>query len=337
MKQILPDVYQLRLPLPDATVDHVNVYVVRMAHGCLLVDTGLDSASCFESLAGQLDEIGFAASDIRRIIGTHLHPDHYGMAGRLREISGAEIALHAREVELIPAYTDFKNLIRKQLAWLHRNGVPGRVLELIKQVRTASPEIIKSMSPAAPDVTLEDGAVIAAGKLTFRVILAPGHSPGHICLYEPRLKLLIAGDHILADAQTYVNFDVTSTADPLREYLTSVAEMSHLEVDLALPGHGRSFTDLGPRIAETVRGIERHRAEVLTALGDAPKTAYLVAAETSRTGSGDATGLSQLPPMLHVVSVLQTLAHLESLCYRGQVTKLESDGVVRYRAPARQT
>ena len=160
MKQIFSDVYQLRLPLPDDTVDHVNVYAVRVDDGCLLIDTGLDSETCFSSLTGQLEEIGFTVKDIRQIIGTHLHPDHYGMAEKLRKMSQAQIALHPREAELIPAYADAKNTIRQQLRWLHRNGVPGRVLEQIKHVRTTAPEIIGSLLPAEPDSFCRPSAIM---------------------------------------------------------------------------------------------------------------------------------------------------------------------------------
>jgi len=337
MKQIISDVYQLRLPLPDDTVDHVNVYVVRMDDGCLLIDTGLDSETCFSSLTGQLEGIGFTVKDIRQIIGTHLHPDHYGMAEKLRKMSQAQIALHSREAELIPAYTDAKNLIRQQLTWLHRNGVPGRVLEQIKHVRTTAPEIIESLLPAEPDSFLRDGTVIQAGKMSFQVILAPGHTPGHICLYEPRLKLLIAGDHIMADTNTYVNLDVMSTANPLREYLDSIAEIAELDVDLVLPGHGRTFTNFSQRIEDTVQSIEQQNAEILTVIQQVAKTGYRVASEISWTWRGLAAKLDDLPPMLHVVSVLKTLAHLELLRSRGEVTNLESNGLTCYQARVRQS
>lgn len=334
MKRILPDIYQLRLPLPDGALNHVNVYVVRVENGCLLVDTGVDSDESFQSLTGQLGEIGFAVRDIRQIIGTHIHSDHYGMAERLREISHAPIALHVREADLVLAYADLPRLIRKQVAWFSYNGMPEEMLKQISRVRMAASDVIVSSSSAKPDILLQDSAVISAGEPSFQVLRTPGHSRGHICLYEPRLKLLIAGDHILADATTFVGFEAVSTANPLYEYITSLNGIRHLDIDTVLPGHGRVFTNFRQRVDETVQSLEQRSAEVLKTMNDEAKTGYQVASEIGWILDGKAVKLENMPLLVGIVSMLKTLAHLEALRFQGKIAKMDCNGLACYRAQA---
>ena len=103
MIEVVPGIYQLQLPLPspDIFLGYVNIYLIRGDGEYLLVDTGWNTEEAFNSLKRQLSEIGVDFGDISQIVATHVHPDHYGMAGRLKQLSQAEIALHYRDKELI--------------------------------------------------------------------------------------------------------------------------------------------------------------------------------------------------------------------------------------------
>ena len=96
MIEVIPGVYHLKLPIPmpDSTLAYVNAYLVQGDSGYLLVDTGWNTSEVFDSLQKQLAEIGVDTKEISQIVVTHIHPDHYGLAGRLKRLSGAELALH---------------------------------------------------------------------------------------------------------------------------------------------------------------------------------------------------------------------------------------------------
>ena len=101
MNEVIPGIFHLPLPIPNPGLDHVNTYLVRADGEFLLIDTGWDTPEVFDSLKGQLTEIGVSFEDISRIVVTHIHVDHYGLAGRLKQLSQAEIALHYVEKRTI--------------------------------------------------------------------------------------------------------------------------------------------------------------------------------------------------------------------------------------------
>jgi glyoxylase-like metal-dependent hydrolase (beta-lactamase superfamily II) len=101
MKEVIPGIYQLPLPLPDQFTGYINTYIVRGDGQCLLIDTGWDTPEAFNSLQEQLAETGVKPEDISQIIVTHTHPDHYGLAGWLKQLSGAKIMAHHLEKDLI--------------------------------------------------------------------------------------------------------------------------------------------------------------------------------------------------------------------------------------------
>jgi glyoxylase-like metal-dependent hydrolase (beta-lactamase superfamily II) len=333
MERITPDIYQLPLPLNEDTGgDYVNAYVIRMDHGCLLVDTGLDSEVSYKSLTDQLAEIGYTPQDIKLIVATHIHLDHYGLAEKLRQESKAPIALHTREAARVKTYSGTAGIVQKQLDWLSHNGVPDRVLEQIKRVRTTPTEIIASVAPAVPDILLADGEIIRAGRLAFRVISTPGHSSGHISLHESDLKILIGGDLILSDANTFVSCEVNNKSNSLSEYIDSLNEIKGLDIDLVLPGHGPVFEEFSERVNDTLLRLELRSDEVLKAIRHEAKTGYVVSGEINRTRNGRTVELDELPPVLHLVSVMKTLAHLKSLMFQGKVNKFDSNGMAYYQA-----
>ncbi|HEY79346.1 MAG TPA: MBL fold metallo-hydrolase [Dehalococcoidia bacterium] len=329
MKEVIPGIYHLPLPLPDQFLGHINTYLVRGDGQCLLIDTGWDTPEAFNSLQEQLAETGVKLEDIAQIIVTHIHPDHYGLAGRLKQLSGAKIMAHHLEKDLIESrYINMAGLLAQLEQWLRINGVPAHELF---QLQTASLDLTKLVTPITPDIDLYGGETITVGTFSLRVLWAPGHSPGQICLHEPGQKLLFSGDHILADITPNIGLNPQSSPDPLHDYLNSLSTMKKLDAALILPGHGQPFTGLDTRIEELFHHHEERCSEILRALNATPKTAYQVATMITWMPEMGGAKLSKLESWDRRIAVMETLAHLEAMKNDGRLDKITKGDIIYYQ------
>jgi glyoxylase-like metal-dependent hydrolase (beta-lactamase superfamily II) len=329
MKEVIPGIYQLPLPLPDQFLGHINTYLVRGDGQSLLVDTGWNAPEAFNSLQEQLAEIGVKIEEITQIVVTHIHPDHYGLAGRLKQLSGAEIMAHHLEKDLIESrYVNMAGLLAQLAEWLRINGVPANELP---QLQTASLDLTALVTPVIPDVDLHGGETITVGTFSFRVLWSPGHSPGQICLYEPEQKVLLSGDHILAEVTPNIGLNPQSGPDPLHDYLNSLSTMKKLDTTLILPGHGRPFTGLNTRIEELFHHHEERCAEILRALNSTQRTAYQVATMITWMPETGGVNLSKLEPWDRRIAVMETLAHLEAMKNEGKLDKITKGDIIYYQ------
>jgi len=204
------------------------------------------------------------------------------------------------------------------------SGVPRRIAE---NLRDATLGLEQYIVPTPPDIALHDGDTIATGRFTFRVIWTPGHSSGHICLYEPEEKILLSGDHILPKITPNISLNPQSLENPLGRYLKSLQEVRKLDVKLTLPGHEWPFVRLASRIDEIVRHHGQRNLEILAAIGFRTKTPYQIAQKISW---GDHNGWQDLPPFHQRMAVLETLAHLEMMAAEDRVDKLPRRGIIYY-------
>jgi glyoxylase-like metal-dependent hydrolase (beta-lactamase superfamily II) len=333
MIEIEPGVYQLQLPLPNSHLGYVNAYLAQgdKDNGYLLVDTGWNTEEAFDSMKKQLAEIGTNFKDISRILVTHVHPDHYGLAGRLKQLSHAQVYLHEQERDLIKArYIDMNGLLQQTAQWLHVNGAPPNELA---DLQTASLRMLKFVTPVLPDVTLYGGETITTGYFSLKVLWTPGHAMGHICLYESTKKLLFSGDHILPTITPHIGLHPQSSSNPLGDYLNSLNRLKQLDVKLVLPGHEHPFTDFKPRIEELIQHHKRRNSEILGTLNSDSKTAYQIATEISWMSDTNGVGWVKLDSWDKRMAVLETLSHLEAMRANKKVDKFAQDSIIYYRIP----
>ncbi len=332
MKEVLPGIFRLQVPIPNNPLEFTNVYLVRAAAGCLLVDVGMDTDDAFAALERQLVEIGVSFKDIAQIVVTHAHMDHYGLAGRVKELSGARLALHRIESESITASRGPQPAVFGQFEqWLRANGFPPA--ELSQPQPGPAHDHRRWGELAVPDLKLEDGAEITAGDFSFRVIWTPGHASGHICLFDGARRVLLAGDHVLPVTTPNVGLR-SADGSPLSDFMASLKRVRDLDVGLVLPAHEEPFTDLPGRVDQIV-AHHRHRLdEVLAALADGPETAYDVSQGVTWMPEMGGTRFASLPYWDRRMAVTETLAHLEALRVGGAVEKSEQAGVVYYRRTA---
>jgi len=331
LAEVIPGIYQLKLPLPvpHTALGYVNTYLVRGDDGCLLVDTGWNTNEAFSSLQKQLAEIGVDFKDITQIVVTHIHPDHYGLSGRLKQLSRAKLLLHRLDKNLIKSrYVNMDKLLRQTNQWLQNNGVPP---DELPELRTASVGMARYVATESPDITLRGGETITAGVFSFQVLWTPGHSPGHICLYEPDRKVLISGDHVLTTITPNVGLHPQSSENPLGDYVSSLDKISQLDVDLILPGHETPFTGLAARIEQTIQHHAQRNMEILATLTAGPKTAYQVVRDMSWQSDTSNAGWQNLPPVHKRLAILEILSHLKAMIIDGRVDKSSRDGIIFYR------
>ena len=327
MTEVFPGIHWLKLPsiMDGNGPAHINVYLVRGEKGYLLVDSGWNTEESFYALQKGLGEIGAAVKDISRILVTHVHPDHYGMAGRIKKLSGATIAMHHIEKDSIePRYISMEELLQQTDRLLIANGAPHKEMT---ELRDATVGLEKYIVPTMPDRLLHDGETITTGAFTFRVIWTPGHSSGHICLYEPDKKILLSGDHILPKITPNISLHSQSIENPLGRYIQSLQEIRKLDIELTLPGHDQPFNNLKKRIDEIIRHHGQRNLEILGTIDSRAKTAYRIAQEITW---GDNGAWKDLPPFHKRMAVFETLAHLEMMAVESRVNKLSRQGIFYY-------
>lgn len=317
--------------LEPMVLSHVNVYLIEGAKENILIDTGWDTPDAFATLNKELKKNGFSFKDISQIIITHIHPDHYGLAGKLKQLSGAKIAISEIESDIIQTrYVHTDELLKQIRTFLQYNGVPkGEVLKLAEVSMPAR----KLVVPVMPDVRLKEGRKISVEPFEFKVLSSPGHSPGHICLYEPNRKLLFTGDHILPQITSHVGSHPQAGKNPLGSYLSSLTEMvDNLEVNFAFPGHGPAFSGIRQIVDGLFRHHEQRNASILKALGETMKSGYQVAIEIPWLTDRNPVNFQSLNILNQRLALTETLAHIEYLFNEGKIQKFEQDGIALYFA-----
>jgi glyoxylase-like metal-dependent hydrolase (beta-lactamase superfamily II) len=321
-------IHRLQLPMPQ--LDYVNSYLVEgdKDNGHLLVDTGWDTEEAFDALKKQLAEIGINPEDISQILVTHVHPDHYGLAGKLKRLYNAKLALHNLEKDFIESrYINMDELLQQIERLLQANGTPS---DESTELQRASLPLAKFVTPLLPDVTLHGNETIDTGYLSFKALWTPGHAWGHVCLYEPDKKILFSGDHILPTITPHIGLHPQSSTNPLGDYLDSLKSLKQLEVKLVLPGHGEPFTTFKSRIEDIIQHHQQRNSEILSALKVSPKTAYQIASEISWMNYTSGAGWEKLNSWNKRMAVLETLAHLEAMKIAGKLESSTHDNVIYY-------
>jgi len=327
-EEVFPNLYKLRIPLPIPSLRYLNSYLVKAEDQCLLIDTGMCNDLAFKELRRQLAEIGIEPQNLTEILVTHFHIDHAGLVPRLRKLSGAKLLLSTKETRATRLVTSK----RHWGYWMDFCEDAGMPTETFEQMVGSSPshlylEVYEEL--CKPSRSLKNGDELSLGEYGFRVVFTPGHSPGHICLYESERRLLVAGDHILLNITPHVT-QWREESNPLAEYLASLEKVGKLDVDVVLPGHGELFTDHRKRIRE-LGGHHKARArEILSELQTERLTAYEIASRIR--WDVEFPSWDKFPAFQKLLAVGETLAHLKFLEEQNQVGKVKLGKALLYGA-----
>ena len=328
--EIISGVHQIKIPFPQGIPDYTNVYIVEGSEGNIMVDAGWDSPEAFSSLMEGLKKDRLKFQDIKKIVITHIHPDHYGLASKVKQLCGAKVAMHRIEAGLVNSrYVDFDELLKEMERGLSSNGVPQAELA---DMAKASLWMKQFVLPDLPDVMLDDGDSLGNGSFEFEVLRTPGHSLGHICLYEPAKRLLFSGDHILFETTPHIGFHSQSGDNPLGDYISSLKRMEMLKVNFVFPGHGSVFSSLKLRVAEILRHHEQRKRVIIESISGGLKTAYQIAEDIPWIPEQGGVAFRDLALQDRRLAVLETIAHLRLLSSEGKVGKIDQDGISLYLA-----
>ncbi len=313
IQQILADLYRFDIPLPGSHLKALNSYLIRGDGRFLLIDTGWNRPECMSEMLANLKKLDVDLTRTDFFI-THLHSDHSGLTGSLASRRSA-VYFNQKEVAEINAIGRKRGKGFRLLGeFFARYGFPRRELARVAEARLGARYGLRQ--PIDFRIARE-GDKIQIGDYCLRCIETPGHSPGHMCLYEPDRKFLLAGDHILgATPDVNIVFSL-SAQDSLRQYLDSLEKVYPLDVELALPGHGGIFTDHRRRIRELKEHHQARLNEILDALGDGGRTVYQIARGITWNAAPDSW--ESLPPLLKFFAFGEVFAHLRYLEEEGKV------------------
>ncbi len=329
MKELFPGIYQLVLPLTGFDPDSMNAYLFRDNDGYTIIDTGWDTQALVKSVQEQLSENNIRFSEIRRVLVTHCHLDHFGMIGRYKKENNAVIYQHENESSLIKVrFSGGDRYWPLTEEFLRTNGMPE------SELTPTSFQLPPVSYLPDTDVPLKGGEIINVGNYHLKVINTPGHTPGHCSFYEPDKKLLFSGDVLLPTIATNAAMHVQHIVNPINQYLDSIRELQKLDIDLVLPGHEDVFSGHRKRIDELIRhSIKKSRNIVNSFQDSVPKTAYEVSKLIAWSSDKKTNNWTRLSDWDKRFAVLQTIAHLDELAYSGKLIKLSKSGTTCYQKP----
>lgn len=314
--------WSVPVPIPDNPLAYTLVYAVESPQGPVLIDAGWQHEDAWTALRDGLATFGIDVADVRGVVVTHYHPDHAGLAGRVREASGGWIAMHHADAEIVRLFrsTDQGGRRAFELTALRRAGASEAELAQPVESRRVEP-------PAVPDRELSDGELVDLPGRRLRAIWTPGHSPGHICLHLEDGDRIFTGDHVLPRITPHIGlypYDLPDV-DPLSSFLGSLDKVSAMSVDDVLPAHQFRFNGLSARAQEIIDHHEHRLAEVTALLSSRPITLWdLTAGLTWRHP------WSEMSQTARRMAAAEAAAHIRTLETRG-IARREGDDPLRYR------
>ena len=311
-ERVLPGVWRLRLPLPWPGVPHGNAWAVASGDGIVLVDTGVHEPGSMAHLERAMDMVGLRVEHVRLLVCTHAHSDHYGEAGPIIDRAGCELWMHPAWGHAKRAATDPEAAFEQRLEVARSSGVPERALEALRARRSS--DGVGWARLVEPDRTLTDGDEFTTDHGRWEVVETPGHAPSHICLFQRERRVLISGDHLLGRVSLF--YDYGHTPDPAGEFLGSLDKVEDLDARLALPGHGRTFTDVRGHIHANRTLVAERVQKVLGAISGEPVTAFEVIPHVYGEAVTQGTGHWWLS---------ETLSYLTHLEATGRARRLPGD------------
>jgi glyoxylase-like metal-dependent hydrolase (beta-lactamase superfamily II) len=318
VERVRPGLWSIPVPIPNNSLRYVFVYCFETDAGPFIVDAGWNTDDAFAALSAGLVQAGTSISEVQGVMVTHIHPDHYGLAGRVREASGGWIALHPADAALISdRYDDPAALLGQVGTLLRRIGAPA---DEVDSLQNASMPVRMLVDAVQPDVLMEDGDRPEIPGWDLTAIWTPGHSPGHLCFWEAGHRLMLSGDHVLPRITPNIPFHPQAGADPLGQYLQSLEKLRGYGSEEVLPAHEHRFVGLDERLSELEAHHEQRFAEVLAAIADGVTVPWDIAARMNWSRPWD-----RIEGFMRRAAVGEAMAHLRALEKRGLVREVQGE------------
>jgi glyoxylase-like metal-dependent hydrolase (beta-lactamase superfamily II) len=320
IEEVRDRLYRIEVPLPNSPLKELNSYVIKADDRNLIIDTGFNRSVCFEAMQEGIRALNIDLSKTDFMI-THMHADHAGLISRLATKTST---IYFSRIDA--RVFDKENNWQSMIDYAQINGFPAD--ELIKALHNHPG--FKYSPKTIPDFTLiDDGNVIEMGDYRLQCIGTPGHTEGHICLYDEDKRILFSGDHVLYNITPHIEswaYQINS----LKNYMNSLDKVYNLPISIVLPGHRNFFTDLRGRIDELKEHHKLRADEVLDVVESKTKNAYEIAA--SMTWDIDCASWADFPIAQKWFATGEAIAHLRYLESEGRIQRNTESEIVTFSA-----
>jgi len=315
--EVYPNIFKNEIPLPKNPLRAINSYIILSENRNLIIDTGFNTPECLTELMRGLEELNIDLKKTDLLI-THMHTDHSGLAPVLKKHGVHSIFFSQTDGDLF-------NQTSKRDSFYHTlNQIFGfksdDSLSFGKEFGTRLVEPLEF-------IPLFEGNEVVVGNYCFEVVDIPGHTPGHIGLYEREHKLFFCGDHILDEITPNITF-WGFEQDILATYLKSLNKVHEYEIDYLFTAHRKIIRDHQKRIIELLGHHEKRLNEILTILRDGQKTASEMAASMHWDLSHKRW--ADFPHSQKWFASGEALSHLEHLVHIGLVNRTDKNGTFLY-------
>lgn len=324
-EEILPGLYRVVVPLPGNPLKEINSYILTSPRRNLVIDTGMNRPECQEVLEAGLEEIGIDPGRTD-FLATHLHADHQGLIGTMMG-EGSRAFMGALDTPSFRSGGNSWETDGPMGNYARRSGLPQGDLEASMQNH---PGFKYSSGGQVRYIPVREGDTFEVGDYTLEAMHTPGHTGGHICLYDRDKALFFSGDHVLGDITPNIA-TWSDNENPLKAYLEALNRVDHLDVELCLPGHRSLIENFHERVAGI---IEHHRVranEVIEILEQGDRHAYDTAREM--TWSIRANSWEEFPVMQRWFATGEAIAHLQYVEELGLVEMREENELIIYSTP----
>jgi glyoxylase-like metal-dependent hydrolase (beta-lactamase superfamily II) len=313
---MIKGVHRLIIPTPFA-IGSINSYLID-DDPLTLIDIGPATEDALNSLKEQLNNLGYLINDIKRVILTHAHPDHAGLAGELQEDYDLEVYGFREELLFFKGnfyYGDWGRgvMLKSFLEW----GVPEKVfIEMEKHFIN----IGKYSRDVEVTHIMEENEIIEFKSSSIKVFHTPGHTIGNISLYDEDKKILFSGDHLLKHITPVPLLDFKKGEKSLINFLRALKKIKELDIDIVLPGHGDPIDDCKEYINSLFIHHEKRKLKIYRIINEGSKTPYDICKRL----------FGELPMGTIFLGISEVIGHLEILEMEGKANRYKDNGLIYF-------
>ena len=325
VEKVFENIYRIVVGLPKNPLRELNSYIICGGDRNLIIDTGFNTPECLADLKEGISKLNLDMSKTDLLL-THFHADHVGLVHQVEDMAKAagnddfKIYMSQIDKSVSEKFADKMYNWNVQLQRFLGEGFPAKELDEVYANHPAK----RHTEPTDFDiVSLNDGDIFKVGDIELQVIITPGHTPGHVCLYYEKEQIFFSGDTVLFNITPNISFWPASTK-ALGEYFLSLLKIREIPVKLCLPGHRAINTDLKGRIDELLKHHEERLQEVIDILKANPtSTGY----EVAKAMHWDirAKDWSDFPSGQKWFAVAEAVAHIDFLVETNVVLKTQKE------------
>ncbi len=330
--EIVAGLHQIKTSMPRPELPYVFAYLFEGVEGVTLYDSGFGTPEAIAALTAELAALGHAPSDIRRLIISHTHPDHYGMASWVKEqASACELIMLEQEWDWLRSREgSFEEWMRRSDVWLTQHGMGHDEIAEAHRAEEASGRgrMGASNNSVEPDRLLQDGELLAFDGWELEAVWTPGHTPGHLCMFEKRHRFMFTGDHVLPHISPNVSLHAEQEgSSPLADFRRSLERIATYDSVLGLPAHEFTIANLPARCQELLHHHDERLDEVVAAVAIAAADQGATARQVAERVKWNTGAFADFPLMMQRSAIGETLSHLQLLADDGRLTRVEdTDG-----------